>query len=156
MAAWLERALTETNTIPTKVQKGFLMGIFLEPQILDAALQEASKNRKSLSMMLIDLKNAFGSVPHSRIVWALQRSGAPSWVSNYVINFYGHIQSKLQCKSWEITFLQVQRGVLQGIPSALCCSCWSCKSRWTALPPRVQNMAIRPAMGQSTSPSASI
>ena len=117
VAAWLERALTQTNTIRTTIQKGFLMGIsgaIEHDLVLDAALQEASKTRKSLSMMLIDLKNAFGSVPHSRIIWALQRFGAPSWVSNYVVNFYGNVQTKLQCKPWETNFLQVRRGVLQG------------------------------------------
>ena len=117
IAAWLEKALTSTKTIQTTVQKGFLLGIsgaIEHDLVLDDVLSEARKHRKNLHMLLIDLKNAFGSAPHSRIIWALQRFGAPAWVQSYVRNFYSDVNTKMQCKTWETDFLRVKRGVLQG------------------------------------------
>ena len=117
VASWLERALTATKAIPTTIQKGFLMGIsgaIEHDMVLDAALAEAKRHRKNLYMVLVDLKNAFGSVPHTRIAWALQRFGAPDWVRNYVADFYGSVHSQIHSKSWDTRFLQVSRGVLQG------------------------------------------
>ena len=117
VAAWLEKALTTNNIIQTSVQKGFLLGIsgaIEHDLVLDATLAEARKHNKNLFMVLVDLKNAFGSVPHSRIKWALQRYGIPDWVNDYVDNFYSGVHTKLFCKDWETAYIQVNRGVLQG------------------------------------------
>ena len=117
VAAWLEQALVSTSTIPTTVQKGFLMGVSgaIEHNLsLDSALLDAKRSRKSLSMVLVDLKNAFGSVSHQRIIWALQTFGAPEWVQHYVANLYAGVHTQMHCKTWSTEFLQVHRGVLQG------------------------------------------
>ena len=117
IAAWLEKALTTNNIIQTTVQKGFLLGIsgaIEHDLVLDAALAEARRLRKNFFMVLVDLKNGFGSAPHTRIQWALRRFGIPQWVHDYVGNFYSHIATKMTSKSWETDYLQVQRGVLQG------------------------------------------
>ena len=117
VACWLETALTATNTIQTTIQKGFLLGIsgaIEHDLVLDAALSDAKKHHRTLFMCLVDLRNAFGSAPHSRIIWALQRFGVPAWVQDYVANFYGGVHTKMQCRLWSTDFLPVQRGVLQG------------------------------------------
>jgi len=117
VAAWLEKALIASNVIQTSIQKGFLLGIsgaIEHDLVLDAALAEARKHHKNLFMVLVDLKNAFGSAPHSRIKWALQRYGVPNWVHDYVTNFYSAVHTKLSCKDWETAYIQVNRGVLQG------------------------------------------
>ena len=117
VAAWLEPSLTSSGIISTDVQKGFLMGIsgaIEHDLVLDAALADAKKSSKKLFMVLVDLKNAFGSVPHQRIIWALARFGAPEWVQRYVTNLYGSMFTKMTCKTWSTDFLQVERGVLQG------------------------------------------
>ena len=117
VASWLEKALTASSIIPTKIQKGFLLGVSGAVEhdlVIDAALGDAKKHRKNFYMLLVDLKNAFGSVPHERIAWALHRFGVPDWVRLYIDNFYGDVHTKMHCKAWETDFLQVRRGVLQG------------------------------------------
>jgi len=117
VATWLENAATSSGIIPTNIQKGFLMGIsgaIEHNLVLDEALVDAKSHRKNFHMLLVDLKNAFGSVPHSRIIWALRRFGAPTWVQDYVSNFYGSVHTQLQCKSWSTGYIQLHRGVLQG------------------------------------------
>ena len=117
ISSWLEAALTSSGVIPTHIQKGFLMGVsgaIEHDLVLDATLADAKQNKKNLFMVLVDLKNAFGSVPHQRISWALQRFGAPAWVETYISNLYKGMYTKMFCKNWSTNFLQVQRGVLQG------------------------------------------
>ncbi len=117
VAAWLEPALTSTGVIPTTIQKGFINGVAGAVEhdlVLDETLMEAKQAKKKLFMVLVDLKNAFGSVPHGRITWALERFGAPQWVQKYVANLYGDMKTKMTCKSWATEYLQVSRGVLQG------------------------------------------
>ena len=117
VAAWLEKALTANNVIQTSIQKGFLLGIsgaIEHDLVLDETLAEARRHHKNFFMVLVDLKNAFGSAPHSRIKWAIQRFGIPNWVHQYVANFYSGVHTKLSCKEWETPYIQVNRGVLQG------------------------------------------
>ncbi len=117
IAAWLERAIIAAGIISTSVQKGFLLGVsgaIEHDLVLDEVLADAKRHQKPLFMLLVDLKNAFGSVPHSRIQWALSRFGVPAWVKHYIHNFYANVQTQLHCKAWTTAYLQVRRGVLQG------------------------------------------
>ena len=117
VAAWLEHAITDSGLIKTTIQKGFLMGIsgaIEHDLVLDEVLSDAKSSKRQLHMLLVDLKNAFGSVPHTKIQWALRRFGVPTWVQQYVNNFYGSVHTKLHCKVWTTDYVQVTRGVLQG------------------------------------------
>ena len=56
--------------IDASVQKGFitsLPGVFEHVYSLSAILQDATSAKKTLMIMFLDLKNAFGSVPHQLI-----------------------------------------------------------------------------------------
>ena len=117
VANWLEASLTTNGIIPTGLQKGFLMGISgaIEHDLtLDSALRDAKQHHRSLFMLLVDLKNAFGSVSHARISWAIKRFGLPDWFNRYVENFYTRVHAKLSCRTWSTDYLQLNRGVLQG------------------------------------------
>ena len=117
VASWLEHIVISKNIIDKTVQKGFLTGVAgaIEHNfVLDEALWNAKQNRHNFFMVLVDLKNAFGSVPHQRIVWALQHYGLPAWVGAYVGNLYERTFSAITCKSWSTGLLQLHRGVLQG------------------------------------------
>ena len=117
VAAWLEDIAISNNIIDKTVQKGFLTGVagaIEHDLVLDEALWQAKHNRHNFFMVLVDLKNAFGSVPHERIVWALEHFGLPSWVGKYVGDLYARTFTAITCKSWSTKLLQLQRGVLQG------------------------------------------
>jgi len=77
----LEEYLMENNVIDPTVQKGFitgLPGVFEHVYTLSAILQNATSAKKPLMITFLDLKNAFGSVPHHLIFDMLQAAKVPS------------------------------------------------------------------------------
>ena len=61
----------------TRVQKGFLPGVagcVEHSSLTTSALRDAKQAGKSICMSWVDLKNAFGSVRHSLIQFALTHS----------------------------------------------------------------------------------
>ncbi len=122
VSSWLERAVVSASIIKTSVQKGFSMGVagaIEHDLVLDATLQDAKVNCKAFAMLLVDLKNAFGSVPHQRILWTLARFGVPEWLTSYVGNFYGGVHTQMTSKTWSTRYLQKYCGAT---PLALSCS----------------------------------
>ena len=59
-----------------------------------SALKEARSNKTDLSTIWLDIANAYGSIPHKLIFFALERYGIPaSWIS-LLKNYYAGIHSK--------------------------------------------------------------
>jgi len=58
-------------------QKGFLPfeGCFEHTFLLQSAMTDARRSNRNLSIVCLDLKDAFGSVPHSTLLNLLQRAG---------------------------------------------------------------------------------
>ena len=73
--------MTLNGYLDTSIQKAFLPGIpgYLEQyEKLSAAIGEAHKRHRSLTVCWLDLANAYGSVHHSLIKYALEHYHAPS------------------------------------------------------------------------------
>ena len=87
----LEDYLKTNNVIVTSVQKGFvtgLPGVFEHIYTLSAIMQDALTNKCPLMMTFLDLKNAFGSVPHGLMFNMLEVVKVPSSVVQYIQSFY--------------------------------------------------------------------
>ena len=79
-----------------------------------AALKEARSNRTDLSTIWLDIANAYGSVPHRLIFFALERYGVhPKWISlikSYYVGIYSKSFSEFAPSSWH----QHLRGIFAG------------------------------------------
>ena len=73
--------LVVSNTIiDTSIQKGSIQkmaGCWEHTSMTWSAIKDARKHKKSLVILWLDLANAFGSVPHALIKFALRRYGIP-------------------------------------------------------------------------------
>ena len=59
-----------------------------------SAPKEAGSNKTDLSTIWLDIANAYGSIPHKLIFFALERYGIPAkWIS-LLKNYYAGIHSK--------------------------------------------------------------
>ena len=111
----LEAYLKANGVLDTSVQKGFvtgLAGIFEHIYTLSAIMQDAVSNKFPLMMTFLDLKNAFGSVPHGLMFSMLEAIKVPVSVVNYIQSFYSVLSVIVTSKTWETEPIPFKRGVI--------------------------------------------
>ena len=115
LTAWARTA----GVIDTSWQKGFMPGM---PGCVEhasravGALQDAKSSGRSLVAVMIDLANAFGSVPHAGILYALKWSGLPRDVQELIQNYYASLRVIIRTRAWTTRSIQQLVGVFQGCP----------------------------------------
>ena len=92
VSARLYNYLIVSNTIiDTSIQKGSIQkmaGCWEHTSMTWSAIKDARRRKKSLVVLWLDLANAFGSVPHALIEFALRRYGIPdNWI-NLILSYY--------------------------------------------------------------------
>jgi len=103
--------------IPREVQKGFLAGVpgCLEHSFaLYEALREAKEEQRRIVTCWIDLANAYGSVRHNLIQFALRWFHVPEPVRELIFNYYEQLMTKVQTKEWTTGFFLFDIGLFQG------------------------------------------
>ena len=103
----------------TSVQKGFLSGVSgcLEHQfVLCEALQNARRRQDSICCCWLDFKNAFGSVGHNLIHFAIDHYHGSPLFANVVRNLYKNVSARVKTKDWTTQSFKYRVGVFQGDP----------------------------------------
>ena len=113
IASRLEQYLLNNGIFDSNVQKGFLAvgncWCFEHIPSLNTILDNAKANGLPLSLTFIDLKNAFGSVPHKFLSDMLHHVSVPMQIQEYVAD------TKLTAtKKWCTPSFQITRGIFQG------------------------------------------
>ena len=111
--------LTANNFIEHCIQKGFTPNL---SGTLEHAAQMANiinkariKQRGSLFITLLDLKNAFGEVHHNLILSVLGYHHIPTHITNIIKSFCTDFEStSITTSEFCTPFVNVGRGVLQG------------------------------------------
>lgn len=100
-------------------QRGFRRcdGVAENLTLLQATIKDASRTKKELHMVSIDLKRAFDSVTHAHIARVIRNSGCPPEVCAYFKNMYHHSSTHLQFKG-NSRKVRVLDGVYQGDPTS--------------------------------------
>jgi len=91
---WWLTYLLQNKYMDTTIQKAFVHGIpgCTEHQLKPAtAIQDARTKRRSLTICWLDLANAYGSVHHQLIQFALKHYHTPSKVVRTVANLYTNL-----------------------------------------------------------------
>ena len=110
---------TQNNYIKREIQKGFMRFV---PGCLDHtfAQWESFKNAKTAKRSIvsswIDLRNAYGSVPHNLIQFALHWYHIPIFIQELIFNYYEILRGKVVTKAWSTKFFSFDIGVFQGCP----------------------------------------
>ena len=75
-----------------------------------------NEKHKSLAVCWIDIANAYGSVHHSLISYALQHYHAPPQFLLIVQSFYSNLFTKISTTKWSTPSIPLKIGVYQGDP----------------------------------------
>ena len=115
---WLA-IMISNNYLDTTVQKAFLPGTpgCLEKyEKLSAIIHEAHKHHRSLSVCWLDVANAYGSVHHQLIRFAMKHYHAPPSFTTLVSNIYSDLSATVTSRSWSTGVVPLNVGVCQGDP----------------------------------------
>lgn len=115
IAACLSRWLEEHNILSPQ-QKGFrpYNGTLENNYMLEQRIRKAKKMKKELYLLFIDIKNAFGSVPHPVIMAALEGVGIRNEYSILIEDIYSELKTFLLTAEGLSDIIDVLCGVKQG------------------------------------------
>ena len=107
-----------TNEILSNSQKGFLPveGCFEHGFVLKSILQDSRRNRKAACVAWLDLKDAFGSVPHHVLFETLRLTGLRGATLAVIQDIYSGASTSVRTASTTSDPIPCRRGVKQGCP----------------------------------------
>ena len=103
--------------VDTSVQKGCLEktpGVWEHVSMVWSALQDARLNSKDLATVWLDIANAYGSIPHQLIFFALERYGVSKHYIKLIRKYYDGLWSKSFSECSPSSWHQHQRGIFAG------------------------------------------
>lgn len=109
--------LSKNKYVETHYQKGFSPGIsgtFEHIAEMTHLINKSRTKQNSLTITLLDLRNAFGEVSHNLIKSVLQFHHLPVEVCNLVENIYQDFYVSITSKDFRTDYIKVGKGVLQG------------------------------------------
>ena len=119
----LASALQDINKSNTRLfnenQKGFIKGTdgcLEHSRTATELFNDANRKHKSIYAMAIDLRDAFGSVPHSYINEILKEMKFPENIRNIIETTYDRGYTKIRIGNQESQRIKVGQGVKQGCP----------------------------------------
>jgi len=109
--------LVENEYLPRAVQKAFLenvAGCVEHATTLGEALKDARRRTRQVVVAWLDLKNAYGSVRHSMIQFALKWYHIPRRVVELFVNYVEGIFLQVQANGWVSEWFGLEIGVPKG------------------------------------------
>ena len=100
-----------------EIQKGFLTGVagcVEHTFALMEALKEAKKEHRQIVVTWIDLANAYGSVRHNLIQFALNWYNIPKLIQELIFDYYEKLMAKVITNNWSTGFFLFDIGLFQG------------------------------------------
>jgi hypothetical protein len=117
IAKRLQNFLTKNSYIDSRTQKGFLFGVpgCIEHSFsLFEALREAKSGKRAIVVSWLDLANAYGSVRHNLIQFALNWYHVPTAIQALIFDYYNKLCAKVTTKEWSTGFFLFDLGLFQG------------------------------------------
>ena len=119
----MEKHIIHNNKlINTSIQKGCMEkvpGCWEHMSMVWSALKSAKSTKQGLCAAWLDIANAFGSVPHRLIFFALKRYGIPDRFINLIRKYYSGLWSKSFSEDAPSDWHQHLRGIFVGCTSSI-------------------------------------
>ena len=110
----------ENGLINTSVQKAGIPGFpgcLEHTSIIWHTIQECKKLRKNLSVVWldhVDLANAYGSVPHALIEFAMEFQWFPEKVRNFIMQYYSAFHMRFTTNQFTTSWQSLDVGIPMG------------------------------------------
>ena len=99
-------------------QKGFLPmeGCLEHNHLMTSVLQDSRRRKRPAYLTWLDLKDAYGSVPHQTLFRTMELAGLEGTTMEVVKDFYHQTTTEVRTKRRTTAPIGIQRGVKQGCP----------------------------------------
>ena len=100
-------------------QKGFIKnkdGCLEHSNMITEAICDANRNRRDIYIASLDLRDAFGSVPHEYIKYVLHEMEFPEEITKLIAHSYDNGTARVRVGSKESDIIHIHKGVKQGCP----------------------------------------
>ena len=77
-------------------------------------IQESKKLRRDLSVVWLDLANAYGSVPHALIEFAMEFMWIPEKVRSFIMQYYSDFRMRFSTTQYTTTWQRLEVGIPMG------------------------------------------
>ncbi|KAJ3585346.1 hypothetical protein NHX12_014067, partial [Muraenolepis orangiensis] len=109
--------LAENNYIDTSVQKGGISGMpgcLEHTGVVTQLIREARENKGNLSVLWLDLENAFGSIPHKLVQFTLTKHHVPSRCRDLIADYYSNFRMRVSSGEITSSWHKVEIGIITG------------------------------------------
>ena len=109
--------MTDNGYIDTSVQKGGIPGFsgcVEHTSALSQLLRETRINHDDLTVVWLDLANAYGSIPHQLIEVALRHYHIPDHIHKLIKSYLGNIQLRFTTDNYTTSWLRLEKGIITG------------------------------------------
>ena len=107
--------MTENRSVDTSVQKGgvpVFSGCVEHTSIISQLIHEAKVNRKDLTVVWLDLANAYGTIPHMLIEESLKLYHIPEHFRGIIRSYFGGISLRFTTNTFTTTWQKPQKGIV--------------------------------------------
>tara|TARA_Y100000782_G_scaffold115607_1_gene161481 strand:- start:7483 stop:9279 length:1797 start_codon:yes stop_codon:yes gene_type:complete len=120
LAVRLNNYIEMNKYIDKTIQKGGVRdvshGVFEHVFKVKEVIKDANKTGKPLSIMFLDIKNAFGNINIDRLIIIMKKYQLPEQLCNYVKNFYGSLDYYMKNGKKTSELMKWKEGIIQGCP----------------------------------------
>ena len=109
--------MLENGYINTSVQKAGIPGFpgcLEHTSMIWHTIQESKKLRRDLGVVWLDLANAYGSVPHALIEFAMEFFWIPEKVRNFIMQYYGDFRMRFSTDQYTTSWQKLEVGIPMG------------------------------------------
>ena len=107
----------DNNYIKTSSQKGSIRnmpGCWEHTSMVWNALRDARSSKKALVVLWLDLANAYGSVPHKLIEFALKRYKVPQVWIDLILDYYNGLWGRSGSNNIKSEWTRYEKGIFAG------------------------------------------
>ncbi|XP_053332775.1 uncharacterized protein LOC128506382 [Clarias gariepinus] len=109
--------LTKNKYIDTSVQKGGISGMpgcVEHTGVVSQLIREARENKGNLSVLWLDLANAFGSIPHKLVQLTLIKHHVPNRCRDLIADYYNNFRMRVSSGTTTSVWHKVEIGIITG------------------------------------------
>ncbi|XP_063054019.1 uncharacterized protein LOC134448252 [Engraulis encrasicolus] len=109
--------LARNTYVDTSVQKGGISGMpgcVEHTGVVTQLIREARENKGNLSVLWLDLANAFGSIPHQLVQLTLVKHHVPSRCRDLIADYYNNFRMRVSAGATPSSWHKVDIGIITG------------------------------------------